>query len=63
MLFEGSQKYVSFHRLVSLEAEDQQHGKFSLGYEKNFFYHDDSTSLCHSKTLTAMKIRIFVLPT
>ena len=39
-----------------LEADHQQHGKFSLhALREKLFDHDDSTGLCHSKTLTAMK--------
>ena len=43
-------------KLVLLEADHQQNGKFSLhGLREKLFDHDYSTGLCRSKTLTAMK--------
>ena len=44
---------VSFTR--TLEAEPSTARKFFSGLREKLFDHDDSTSLCHSKTLTAMK--------
>ena len=42
--------------LVLLEADHQQHGKFSLhALREKLFDHDYSTGLCHFITLTAMK--------